>query len=61
MTSKIYSLAHAELFNVIAAVFRPDWIEMELFETTEKDVKRKHDFMADQPELGSKGVRVLIR
>lgn len=55
------SLAHAELFNVIAAIFRPGWLEMELFETTEKDVRRKHDFMADQPDLNSKGVRVLIK
>lgn len=55
------NLAHAELYNVIAAVFRPGWLEMELFETTEKDVRRKHDFMADQPDLNSKGVRVLIK
>lgn len=44
----------------MAAVFRPDWLEMELFETTESDVKRKHDFFAVQPDLKSKGVRVLF-
>lgn len=55
------SIASAEVYHIMGAMFRPDWLEMELFKTTESDVKRKHDFFAVQPDLKSKGVRVLFK
>lgn len=44
----------------MGALYRPDWLEMHLFDTHESDVMRKHDFFAVQADLKSKGVRVLF-
>jgi hypothetical protein len=60
LTILISSLAKAELYLVIASIFRK-FEDMELFETTRKDVDMKHDFFIPFPDLSSKGVRVLFK
>ena len=52
------SLAHAELFRVVAALAR--W-EVELWETGPEDVAFRHDYQVAMPQLDSKGVRVLVK
>ncbi|MCJ1391701.1 hypothetical protein MMC18_004566 [Xylographa bjoerkii] len=53
------NLAYAELYLTLAAVFRR--FDMELYETTEEDVKVVHDFIFGAPRLDSKGVRVVVK
>ena len=53
------SLAHAELYLGLAALFRR--FEFELFETDISDVQLAHDFFLPSPKLDSKGVRVKVR
>nr|UVI58166.1 cytochrome P450 monooxygenase [Aspergillus subramanianii] len=52
------NLAFAELYMAIATVFRT--FDMELYETTEEDVKLHSDMMLPHAKPGSKGVRVII-
>ena len=54
------SLAKAELYLTLASVFRR-FENMELFETTRRDVDPMHDFFIPFPALDSKGVRVMIK
>ena len=56
---RITSLATAELYLTLAAVFRQ--FDMELYETTREDVDIVHGFFASSPRLDSKGVRVLVK
>lgn len=58
--NKYFSLAQAELYSALAALFRPDGPELELFETDESDVTRVHDFIISLPKLESKGIRVTV-
>lgn len=53
------SLAYAELFLTIAAVFRR--FDLELFETTRDDVGLARDGFVPRPKAGSKGVQVIVR
>lgn len=53
-----FSLAYAELYLALAAVFRRFTIE--LYETDFSDIKLKHDFFMPSPKLDSKGVRVKV-
>jgi hypothetical protein len=55
----IDSLAHAELYMALAAVFRN--FSFELFQTDLSDVELAHDFFLPSPRLDSKGVRVMVR
>ena len=52
------SLAHAEIFLMIATLFRR--FEFELYETDISDLKLKHDLFLPSPRLDSKGVRVKV-
>lgn len=52
------SLAHAELYMTMAAVFRN--FTFELYETDISDVELAHDFFLPSPKLDSKGVRVKV-
>ena len=52
------NLAHAELFQAVAALARWD---LELWETDDADVEFKHDYQVATPKLDSKGVRVLVK
>ncbi|KAL6721586.1 hypothetical protein ACLMJK_000690 [Lecanora helva] len=52
------NLAQAELYVTLATVFRR--FDLELFDTTRRDVDAEHDFMVPCPRLDSKGVRVLV-
>lgn len=54
----ISSLANAELYMTMAAVFRN--FSFELYETDLTDVKLAHDFFLPSPKLDSKGVRVKV-
>jgi hypothetical protein len=55
------SLAWAELYVTIAALFGPDsGLRLELFETDERDVLYLHNFGAAHPKLDTKGVRVVV-
>jgi hypothetical protein len=53
------SLARAELHLTLATVFHR--FDMKLYETTRKDVDPKHDYFVATPEMGSKGVRVIVK
>lgn len=55
------SLAYAELYLVLAVLFRPGGAQFELFETDESDVVQVHDFLLPLPRLDSKGMRVTIK
>lgn len=57
----IPSLAYAELYLVLAVLFRPGGPQFELFETDESDVVQVHDFLLPLPRLDSKGMRVMIK
>ncbi len=54
------SLAYAELYLALATVL---WRfpQMELYETTRRDVDVAHNFFLPYPVLDSKGVRVLVK
>lgn len=53
------NLAYAELFLTLAGVFRR--YDLELFETTIKDVTMARDAFVPAPKVGSKGVRMLVK
>lgn len=55
------SLAMAEISLILAVLYRPNGLKLELYETDETDVMIAHDFMVPMPKVTSKGVRVLIR
>ncbi|KAH6663129.1 cytochrome P450 [Halenospora varia] len=55
------NLAYAEMYLVLAVLFRPGGTEFELYETDESDVIQVHDFLLPLPSLDSKGMRVTIR
>jgi hypothetical protein len=52
------SLAHAEMYLVLAALFRR--FTFELYETDVSDVQLAHDFFLPSPKLDTKGVRVKV-
>lgn len=54
------SLALAGLYLVLAVLFRPEGLSMELYQTDESDVKRACDFLIALPRVGTKGARVLV-
>ncbi|RAH68434.1 cytochrome P450 [Aspergillus aculeatinus CBS 121060] len=54
------NLALAEMYWVLAVLFRPGAPELELFETTEADVVPVRDYVGGIPEFGTKGVRVRV-
>lgn len=56
-----FSLAYAELYLVLAVLFRPGGPRFELFETDERDVVQVHDFLLPLPRLDSKGMRVTVQ
>ena len=53
------SLAYAELYLTFAAVFGQ--FELELYQTTRKDVELQHDYFVPKPDASSKGVRILVK
>ncbi|KAE8311594.1 cytochrome P450 [Aspergillus transmontanensis] len=55
------NLAMAEISLILAVLYRPNGLKLELYETDETDVVIAHDFMVPMPKVTSKGVRVLIR
>ncbi|KAI4273156.1 MAG: hypothetical protein LQ337_004828 [Flavoplaca oasis] len=55
------NLAMAELYIVLAVLYRSGGAKLELFETQESDVTPAHDFLIPLPRLDSKGVRVVLR
>lgn len=54
------SLAYCEINFVLAALFRPEGLEFEMFDTTEADVKPAHDMIVPLPKIGTKGVRLIF-
>ncbi|PYH90327.1 cytochrome P450 [Aspergillus ellipticus CBS 707.79] len=54
------NLAFCELHLVLTALVIRVFPHMQLFETTERDIKYHHDLFAPVPEPGSLGVRALI-
>lgn len=55
----MYSFAYAELYVVLATVFRR--FELELFDTIrERDVDYKFDCFLGRPSVEGKGVRVKV-
>lgn len=54
------SLARAELYMVLATVFRR-FESQELFKTSRLDVDVKHDYLLPQTDVRSKGVFVVFR
>jgi hypothetical protein len=54
------SLGIAELYMVLAMLFRPNGLALELFDTNESDVVRAHDFIIALPKTDTKGVRIVV-
>ena len=54
------TLAYAELYLCLAAVFAPGRFTWKLYETDVSDVEIVHDFMNVSPRLDSKGIRVTV-
>lgn len=57
------NLAWAELYICVAGLFRPEacgGVRMELFDTSDAEVRVKHDYFNPAPAKGSKGVLVMI-
>lgn len=54
------NLAYADMYIMLAVLFRPGVPQMRLYETDESDVKFECDFGVSSPRLGSKGVRVVV-
>jgi cytochrome P450 len=55
------NLAYAELFLTIGTLLKPNGgLEMELFETTQKDFEVEYDWFNPCPCLDSKGLQILI-
>ena len=54
-----FSLAYAEMFLTIAAIFRK--FDIDMFETTIDDIKIERDFFVAAPKLDSKGVRAVVK
>jgi hypothetical protein len=52
-----HSLAYAELYYVISAMFRH--FELELFETTRKDIDPKFNWFIPKPETNN-GVQLIV-
>ncbi|KAI1389444.1 cytochrome P450 [Hypoxylon trugodes] len=52
-------LAYAEIYIGLATLFRRH--ELELFETTHRDVDFARDLVTAHPEWGSKGIRVVVK
>ena len=59
MLTRCASLAHAELYMTLAAIFRN--FDFELYQTDLSDVELAHDFFLPSPRLDSKGVRVKVK
>ena len=51
-------LAQAEIYFTLAAIFRR--FDMELYQTTRKDIDVAHDFFNPQARKGSEGLRVIV-
>lgn len=58
--SLLSSLAMAELYLIIAIMFRPDGPKLSLFETDESDVQFVRDFVMGFPKPDSRGVRIVV-
>lgn len=58
MLTSFDSLAYAELYLVLAAFVRR--YDMELFETTEKDIAFARDFGTPYPDDGNIRVRAMV-
>lgn len=54
------SLALAQLYLVVACLFRPGAPGLRLFESDESDVIPIHDLILPSPKLNSEGVRVKV-
>lgn len=54
------SLAMVELYIVLAVLYRPGGLKLELFETQESDVTPAHDFLIPLPRLKSTGIKVVL-
>lgn len=56
------NLAYFELYLTLFAVFGGGGaFELELFETDDRDVEVKRDFFTAVPELGTKGIRAVVK
>ena len=53
------NLANAEIYLTLASVFRR--FNIELYETTARDVEVAHDFFVPHPHADSKGVRIVFK
>ncbi|KAL4791866.1 putative cytochrome P450 [Aspergillus venezuelensis] len=55
------NMAYAEMYWVLAVLFRPGAPRLEMFETDESDVKQSEDFIMPLPKADSRGLRVIVR
>jgi len=55
------NLAYCELYFAVTALVLRVFPHMELFETTEEDIKYHHDLFIPQPRPESLGLRVLVK
>ncbi|KAL3456547.1 putative cytochrome P450 [Aspergillus heterothallicus] len=54
------NLAYAAIYWALAVMFRPGGPHLELYKTTEKDIRLVVDHIGPVPELGSKGLRATV-
>jgi hypothetical protein len=54
------TLGIAELYLVLAMLFRPSGLALELFDTDESEVVRAHDFIIALLKIETEGVRVTV-
>jgi hypothetical protein len=47
-------------YHILAQIFRPGALDMQLYETDELDVVPAHGYLFVMPKISSKGVRVTI-
>lgn len=60
LTDENGSLAYAEMNWAMAVIFRPNAVELSLFETDESDIAQAVDFLMPLPKLDSRGTRVMV-
>ena len=54
------TLANAEIYLCLAALFREEGMGFEVYQTGKEDIEVKHDYFTPMPRKGSRGLRVLI-
>lgn len=55
------NIAWMQMYFAISQVYQPGGPDIELFESDESDIRLAHGYVFPQPNLQSKGVRILVQ